>query len=381
MSKPATAAAAPNAGDVAVIASAIALPVQSGAEGAAPGKRFRIVPFGTFAGRDGRGPWHLRDKAHAEQVIAATKAFLNGVEMVVNYDHQSEYAAVPGVGGNAKAAGWINPDTLEIASDGIYATADWTPAAEAALQAREYRYYSPHFRARPGTGELTRIVNVGLTNSPNIEVSALASQDAGAFSEGSPMTKIATLLSATALAALNLKADSEDEAAINAIDQLVKDKATDEAILASVRTRFKLADDAGEEAVLNAITTAAAAGQPDPAKFVPVDALKDVQAQLNAIQEEKVLASVDQAIEQGRLVPALKDWAISLGKKDIGELQSYLVKAPVFKADSQLQGDPPAVEKGKLNADESAICAQLGISEADFLKSRDGEAPAQKKDA
>lgn len=374
MSKP----AAPAATDVAVIASATALPVQAGA----PGKRFRIVPFGTFGGRDGRGPWHLRDKAHAGQVIAATKAFLNGVEMVVNYDHQTELAAVPGVGGNAKAAGWINPDTLEIGEDGIYATADWTPAAEAALQAREYRYYSPHFRARPGTGELTRIVNVALTNSPNIEVSALASQDAGAFSEGSPMKKIASLLSATALTALGLKADSEDEAAINAIDQLVADKAGDAAILASVRTRFKLADDAGEEAVLNAITTAAAAGEPDPAKFVPVDALKDVQAQLNAIQEEKVLASVDQAIEQGKLAPALKDWAISLGKKDIGELQSYLGKAPAFKADSQLQGDPPATEKGKLNAEESAICAQLGISEADFLKSRDGEGTAaQKKDA
>ena len=76
MSKP---AASP---DVAVIASAIALPV----DGGAPAKRFRIVPFGTFGGRDGRGPWQLRDKAHAEQVIAATKAYLNGVDMVVNYD-------------------------------------------------------------------------------------------------------------------------------------------------------------------------------------------------------------------------------------------------------------------------------------------------------
>lgn len=373
MSKP----AAPAAADVAVIANAIALPVQGGV----PQKRFRIVPFGTFGGRDGRGPWHLRDKAHAEQVIAATRAFLNGVDMLVNYDHQSEYAAVPGVGGVAKAAGWINPDTLEVGDDGIYVAADWTPAAEAALQAREYRYYSPHFRARPGTGELTRIVNVGLTNSPNIEVSALASQEVGAFSEGSPMKKFATLLSASALTALALNADSEDDAVVNAIDQLVKDKAGDAAILASVRARFKLADDAGEEAVLNAITSAAAAGQPDPAKFVPVDALKDVQAQLAAIQEEKVLASVDQAIEQGRLVPALKDWAISLGKKDISELQSYLGKAPVFSGGSQLQGDPPATEKGKLSAEESAICAQLGISEADFLQSRDGEVPAQKKDA
>lgn len=364
MSKPAASLA-----DVAVIASAIAVPVQEGAVA----KRFRIVPFGTFGGRDGRGPWHLRDKAHAEQVIAATKAFLNGVDMVVNYDHQSEYAAVPGVGGVAKAAGWINPDTLEVGADGIYASAEWTPAAEAALQAREYRYYSPHFRARPGTGELTKLVNVGLTNSPNIEVSALASQEAGAFNEGSPMKKIAMLLSASTLTALGLKADSEDEAAINAIDTLIADRGKDAAILASVRTKFKLADDAGEEAVLAAIATAATPGEPDPAKFVPIDALKDVQAKLGELQEDKVLAAVDAAIEQGKLTPAQKDWAVKLGKQDMSELNSFLATAPVFKGGKVIEG-APGTETSKLTEEERVVCSVMGWSEEEFLDQKKKEA-------
>lgn len=363
MSKP----AAPS--DVAVIASALALPVQDGA----PAKRFRIVPFGTFGGRDGRGPWQLRDKAHAEQVIAATKAFLNGVDMVVNYDHQSEYAAVPGVGGVAKAAGWINPDSLEVGADGIYAQADWTPAAEAALQAREYRYYSPHFRARPGTGELTRLINVGLTNSPNIEVSALASQQGGAPAEGSPMKKIAMLLSASALTALGLKADSEDEAAINAIDKLIEDKNGDAAILASVRTKFKLADDAGEEAVLNAITAAAKPGEPDPAKYVPIDALKDVQAKLGELQEDKVLAAVDAAIKQGKLTPAQKGWALKLGKQDLSELNSFLATAPVFEGGKVIEGKP-GEETSKLTEEERVVCSVMGWSEEDFLDQKKKEA-------
>lgn len=353
---------------MAVIASAIAVPVRDGAVA----KRFRIVPFGTFGGRDGRGPWLLRDGAHAEQVIAATKAFLNGVDMVVNYDHQSEYAAVPGVGGVAKAAGWINPDTLEVGADGIYASAEWTPSAEAALQAREYRYYSPHFRARPGTGELTRLVNVGLTNSPNIEVSALASQEAGAFNEGSPMKKIAMLLSGSALTALGLKADSEDEAAINAIDKLVEDAGKDAAILASVRTRFKLGGDADEEAVLNAITAAAAAGEPDPSKYVPIDALKDVQAKLGQLHEDKVLAAVDAAIEEGKLTPAQKDWALKLGKQDIAELNSFLATAPVFKGGKVIEGNPET-RKTALTEEESAICSMMGVSAEDYLKARNAE--------
>ncbi|QDH35842.1 phage protease [Porphyrobacter sp. YT40] len=358
----------PAASDVAVIASALALPV----EGGAPARRFRIVPFGTFGGRDGRGPWQLRDKAHAEQVIAATKAFLNGVDMVVNYDHQSEYAAVPGVGGVAKAAGWINPDSLEVGADGIYVSADWTAAAEAALQAREYRYYSPHFRARPGTGELTRLVNVGLTNSPNIEVSALASQEAGAFNEGSPMKKIAMLLSASALTALGLKADSEDEAAINAIDKLIDEKTGNAAILASVRTRFKLADDAGEEAVLAAIDSAAAAGEPDPSKFVPIAVVTDIQKQLGALQEDKILACVEGAIKAGKLTPAQRDWALKLGRKDVSELNSYLATAPTFEGGKVIEGKP-ASGAGKLTEDEAAICSMLGVSAEDYLKTRDAE--------
>ena len=363
MSKPAASA------DVAVIASALALPVQDGA----PARRFRIVPFGTFGGRDGRGPWQLRDKAHAEQVIAATKAFLNGVDMVVNYDHQSEYAAVPGVGGVAKAAGWINPDTLEVGADGIYASADWTPAAEAALQAREYRYYSPHFRARPGTGELTRLVNVGLTNSPNIEVSALASQEVGAPAEGRPMKTIAMLLSASALTALGLKADSEDEAAINAINELIESAGEARGILASVRARFKLADDADEEAVLNAITAAAKPGEPDPAKYVPIDALKDVQVKLGELQEDKVLNCVNEAIEQGKLTPAQKDWAMKFGKQDLSELNSFLATAPVFKGGKVIEGKP-GEEASKLTEDERVVCSVMGWSEEEFLAQKKKEA-------
>ncbi|MEM8725386.1 MAG: phage protease, partial [Pseudomonadota bacterium] len=275
--------------DVAVIASAVALPA-----GDTPQRRMRLVPFGTFGGRDGRGPWRLRDKGHAERVIAATKNVLSGVDMLFNYDHQTEFAAVKGVGGQAKAAGWINAEKLEVGEDGIYAEVDWTEPAEAALNAREYRYYSPHFRADKKTGDLTRLVNVGLTNSPNIEVSALASQsfgqDPGASpAEGTPMERIALLLSGTALTALGLTAESEDEAAINAIDELIEAHSNDSDVLASVRTRFKLADDADEETVLAAIDSAAEAGEPDPSKYVPIGALKEVQGQLGVINEERVI--------------------------------------------------------------------------------------------
>jgi phage I-like protein len=354
--------------DVAVIASAIAIPFVDGE----PAKRFRLVPFGTFRGRDGRGPWHLNGREHAERVVAATKGYLAGVDFLVNYDHQTEFAAVQGVGGQAKAAGWVKPDDLQVGDDGIYVEADWTGPAYGALQAREYRYYSPHFRADKATGELTRLVNVGLTNSPNIEVSALASQDAGASpAEGSSMS-IAKLLSATALTALGLTADSDDEAAINSIDELVEANSATVAILASVRTRFELANDADEETVLAAIDSAAKAGEPDPSKFVPIGALKEVKDQLATINEERVINAVDAAIEAGKITPGQKDWAIKLGNQDMGELNAFLDTAPVFKGGKQIEGKPDA-RKGQLDEDEAAICAQLGLSPEDYLKTRNSE--------
>lgn len=364
MTKPAPSFAA----DVAVIASAIAIPLQDGA----PSKRFRIVPFGTFKGRDGRGPWHLRDKAHAQQVIAATKAFLNGVDMLVNYDHQSEFSAVPGVGGQAKAAGWIKPDTLEVGADGIYVEAEWTEPAEAALNAREYRYYSPHFRAARVTGDLTRIVNVGLTNSPNIEVSALASQEADDLNEGSSMNMIAKMLSATALNALGLTAESDDQAAMMAIDKMCTGKSGDGMVMASIRTKLKLADNADETAVLAAIDTAATPADPDPAKFVPIDVVSAMQAQLGALQEDKVLACVDGAIEEGKLTPAQRDWALKLGKQDIAELNNFLASAPAFQGGVRIEGTPET-RKTALTEDEAAICSMLNVSPEDYLKIRNAE--------
>jgi phage I-like protein len=186
------------------------------------------------------------------------------------------------------------------------------------------------------------------------------------------MKKIAMLLSASALTALGLKADSEDEAAINAIDKLAESAGKDAAVLASVRARFKLADDAGEEAVLAAISAAATPAEPDPSKFVPIDALKDFQAKLGELQEDKVLAAVDAAIEQGKLTPAQKDWAVKLGKRDISELNSFLATAPVFKGGKVIEGKP-ASGAGKLTEDEAAICAMLGVSAEDYLKTRDAE--------
>ena len=360
---------APQPEEAALCMTALALD----GEGKAP-REIKLLPFGNpIPTRDGRGPYILTDRAHAERVIASSKARLAGCDFVLDYDHQSALAAVEGVGGQAKAAAWGK--ALEVRDDGIWLTGvEFTPAGEAALAAREYRYLSPWFYVDKATRLVTWIRNAGLTNLPNIDLPALAHQVSGAPAGEVPdMSKI-TLALASLATALAIPAEGLDEAKVlAAIDQLKAGKDGAEAALASVRTDLGLAADADGETVLAAVQTAKAAGAPDPTKYVPKDGFDQLQARLTALEEDKVLASVDKAVIDGKIPPSMKDWAVSLGKKDPGELAAYIDKAVPFGGGGQINGNPQP-KKGELSAEERAICSMTGVSEAEFLKTRDEEA-------
>src|SRR3546814_8740553 len=63
--------------------------------------RVKLLPIGKIDMRDGRGPFFVRDRAHAERIVAATREWLGSADMMFDYDHQSIYAPMPGVGGQA----------------------------------------------------------------------------------------------------------------------------------------------------------------------------------------------------------------------------------------------------------------------------------------
>ncbi|WP_067734483.1 phage protease [Novosphingobium naphthalenivorans] len=355
--------------------STIASAIELDAQGKAP-RRMKLLPYGTYRGRDGRGPYVLEPGTHAEQVIAATRDYYGGNDMMVDYDHQSALAAVPGVGGTARASGWIKTGTLTAEADGIWADVEWTEMAAAAIENKEYRYHSPWFFRHPETGRITRIRNAGLTNSPNLDLPALASAQGGASGESEPMTQIALAPLVTALA---LSANAGEAEVLAAIGGL-KDKAqAGETVLASARATLGLGADADGEAVLAAVGTAvegAKAGEPDPRKWVPKAGFDELKGRVDKLDEDRVLAMVDAASsgDAPKLTPAMRDWAIKLGKRDIGELQSFLDTAPAFEgAKSTVKGEPPAAEKGKLTEEEAEICAAMGMTKEDFLKTRDEE--------
>ena len=85
----------------------------------------RLIPAGTFAGRDGRGPYQAGDRAALEQIAALTRQYHGATDIVFDYEHQTLQAVENGK--PAPAAGWIKE--IEACDDGLYGRVEWTSAA------------------------------------------------------------------------------------------------------------------------------------------------------------------------------------------------------------------------------------------------------------
>jgi len=134
-------------------------------EGQAPSE-FRLLPAGTFKAKDGRpaglAGWNLSDAA-AWAIIG--RAQRQQDRFLIDYDHQT----LSGDGTRAPAAGWFS--RLEWRpGDGLYALGvEWTAAAQAAIQAKEYRYISPVLTYDPKTGNVTGVLMAAIVNYPAID--------------------------------------------------------------------------------------------------------------------------------------------------------------------------------------------------------------------
>lgn len=337
--------------------SSIAARVLTDAGGPTPG-RIQLFPMGEFSARDGRPgtlkgvkakAWTLTFE-NAAAVIARWQQ--RETPLVVDYEHQTINAAENGK--PAPAAGWI--ESLEAGPDGLYATVKWTDAARAFIQADEYRYISPVFTFDPETGAVLELKSAALTNYP-----ALDGMDA-------------------------VTARAED-------DSLMKKET-----LEALRQFFGLAADADEDAALAALKaqgqtlaatlTAAKETAPDPAQYVPAAMLAAAQeknaalaAKVKELEGESTLAAltaeIDAALADGRLPKACEAWAKATAKTNPEAIKGYIASAvPVAALTStQTGGTSPAgtPHTAALTDEEKYACAQLGMSEAEFLEAKKTE--------
>lgn len=316
----------------------------------------KLIPAGEFSGRDGRGPYSSGGQEAMHAVIQATRRRAGTVDLVIDYDHQTLFAAVPQVGGRAPAAGWIKE--LEVRPEGIFGRIEWTAAAMRAIRRGEYRYLSPVY-THDQAGKVQLLISAGLTNVPNLDLTAVAARTL--IDTGDDMKKIAE--------ALGLAADANEAAVLAAIGSLT-------AAHSAVVTAAGLAANASTEAVVTAIQTARSAA-PDPAKFVPADQVAAMQAQLATLQAgivtDKAEAAVNKAIADGKLAPALKDWGLARAKADLKDFEAFAAQSPALVAPGGRVLPARTTDAVTLDDADVAVMRALGHTEQDFLSAKKTE--------
>lgn len=296
-----------------------------------------LFPAGKMTGRDGR-EFDLADPAALCLDFDA-----RGVDLPIDYEHQNDRAEAK-LAGPVPAAGWIKE--LRADDTGLWGRVEWTATAREMIGKREYRYLSPSFLFHPQTRQVVRLKGAGLVHNPNLHLTALASEEPAMLDKTAP-----------------------DPA-----------KPADPALLAKLVDVLGLPADADAAAILKTILAALLPGQkftaetaaehPDPAHFVPIDAVRELLADHNTriatMRESEATARVDAALRDGHITPALRGWATALCMQDAASFETFIAKSPAPFAHLHRQlvpGAPPkrGAEAVLASEDEATICAQLGL--------------------
>ncbi|WP_026784219.1 phage protease [Pleomorphomonas koreensis] len=323
----------------------------------------QMMPAGTFTGRDGRGPFIAGNKARIERIAEATRRYHGATEMVIDYEHQTLKAAESGK--PAPAAGWVKE--IEARDDGLYGRVEWTANAAAAIAAKEYRYLSPVL-FHTADGHVLGLNMASLTNVPNLQMAEVSAHAAEIFQPAEDQDPMLAKLKKL----LGLPEDATDDAVFTAAHSLATGVSA-MAVLVGKPEGTPIGD------ITAAMTSAMAAAkptEPDPTKFVPVAQVSALQADLNTLKaniaKSAAETDVDEAIKAGKIVPALRDWAISLHTADTSAFKAFVSNAPVLTS-AQVRGNKPTGGEPDLSDSDVTAMRALGLSKEEFLKAKASE--------
>lgn len=296
-----------------------------------------LLLAGHIASRDGR-QFELPDPG---AVILDFQS--RGVDLPIDYEHQNDKkAARPN--GPVPAAGWIKE--LLVEDSGIWGRVEWAATARDMIGKREYRYLSPSILFNPKTRQVLRLKGAGLVHSPALYLTALAEE--GADSVQPEQSRQSTPASPEVMQkpALSLGLPPDSDAAT---------------ILGSVLPSAATAREA-----------------PDPSRFVPIDAVRDLLSDRNArsatMRESEAKARVELAMNAGHITPAMRGWATALCQQDPESFETFIAKSPAPYAHltrELVPGRPPGSSpqnQAQASDGEAAICEQLGLKPGSFTR-------------
>lgn len=272
-------------------------------------------------------------RSNAAAVVAAFSR-----KLPVDENHATHIAGREGR--SAPAFGWVTG--LSDIDGAVMGQVQWNERGVSALRGMDYCYLSPAFDL-DADGNVLRLVSVGLTNDPNFPQLALNRAGAHSVAEEAP---VMSKLIALALGLPESATEAEQLVALNS----VKAKATAPDLELFVPR-------ADHQLALNRASSAE----------------QKLAEHLAAGQKTAVDTAIDSALKAGKITPATVDYHRAMCAQEGGlpKFLAYIEATPVLPAASTTgagslpQGDGPA-----LNAVDKKLCAQLGLTEAQFIASR-----------
>lgn len=329
--------------------------------------RIQIFPDGKFYAKDDRFPkgWELTAEI-AAKIIAASDARKD--DYLIDYEHQALLAEKNGQ--PVVAAGWFK-DMEYVDGAGLFANVAWTQKASQMIKAREYRYISPTFRT-DANGTILSLFNVALTNTPAIDgmtnVVALAED-----------TRVGDTRVGDTGAAFDVETDLTRDNFSLALKKLLglSDDISDDQLIGAVKEMLRQVEYLTEQSKDFSKNN----GNPDPAKFVPLSALTEVQSQLALVLAREHSRAVDALINQGKadgkIVPATESWAREYAAKDYAGAKEYLANTAPIVALNQTQtgGIAPLDDQGitVLSELEQKIQLLTGIKPVTGINPKSGD--------
>jgi phage I-like protein len=299
--------------------------------------RIELVPAAAVVtGRDGRRWKNSKPKQ------AALNSNARLPSLPIDENHSTDLAAPKG--GASPAFGWMS-NLCADERGAIWADVEWTERGREALNKKEYRYISPVLYSDE-RGEINCILRAALTNTPNLQLPALNSeQPENITTEENSMDK-------ELCAALGLAETAAVNDALAAIEKL------------------KTAQNSGGTGI--DLTAYVPRVELNTALERAVSAEKQM-AELNAAQLKKEAESaVDEAVKAGKIPPALKDTYINMCATQAGleQFKDIAAKTPAI-IDGKPQAPaaaPPPSGTVSLNAEDAAFAKAAGYSVEEWQK-------------
>ena len=287
----------------------------------APGT-FQVLPFGQID-IEGEPPAFL-DAESMDSIIAYFER--RGNRMVIDYEHQTLKDV------QAPASGWITR-FINKAEEGLWAVVEWTDRAKTYIANKEYLYFSPVFWVRAKDRQVVAIKNIALTNDPKLNHLRPIIAKLAWSNEPETIKKGEDVMLKKLKKMFKLAEDAGEEKVVEAVEALVakntdlekaaKDKPDLVVACKGVLDALRLGEDADETTVIAAISSL---GKTD-------DVAKELSLQVAKLSKElsemKQNDLVELALKQGKTSPdELEKWGSELALRDPKQFEMIVLSRP-----------------------------------------------------